>query len=611
MNDYPYLIDQRDADLLHSTASVHYHCSFARAAQHLLEVRMEVDVEPNLRYQSAGGQRELELIMPSWTPGSYKIRDFVSHQGNVRVSDELGNALEFHWEAKDACIVSIPDAQTKRVIVEYSYYANERTVRTMHINRWRAFINPVNCLMYVEGHLDQVHHVHVHLDATDWQQVSTALSPVEASGASHPVFAAKNYDVLADSPLEVGNHRRSFFTAAGASHEVALVSSTELDITWLTEKCKTIVETEAAMFGGVPYDRYVFMVQVGTNVYGGLEHSRCSVNLVDSSTMTDPSKSGRLLALLCHEYFHTWNVKRIRPIELGPFNYRRENYTPMLWLAEGFTSYYDDLFSYRCGFMDRDAYLATLRDDHLAKLEAVPGRHAMTTVDASFLAWVKLYAQSPDGNNRYPSYYLKGGVLTLLLELAIIARTKGAKRLDDVMRAFMQRFEADPAHGMDTAEAVKLIDTATGLSGVGQEYLDLMQSCADPDYNSYLRPFGLQWSFAPKVDDNERTSCGWSLREESGRLFVSFVQDNTPAALAGIGIDDEILAVSGRRVQSSSALLDALKSATEHAVMLECSCDGKLYETTIRPEVKPQAVLERVAEPGAEQDRLLDLWLLR
>jgi len=303
-----YSIEQRDDQLIGTSAKIRYHLRFGRAAQHLLEVEMEVDTTDN----------ELILVMPSWTPGSYKIREFVAHQGNLVVNSINGDTLQYEWKSKN--ILSIHNPSKSTVTISYTYYANERTVRTMHINRWRAFIMPVNCLMYVQNRMNEIHHVYLHHNKEEWSTVSTALSPV-VNDTNTSIVGALNYDVLADSPIEIGNHQVAMFEYCGAKHEVALIAPLPLDIEWLTEQCKIIVQTEASIFGGLPYDRYVFMVQVGMNVYGGLEHSRCSVNLVDIGQMTDRNKSGTLLALLCHEFFHTWNIKRIRPVEFGPFDY--------------------------------------------------------------------------------------------------------------------------------------------------------------------------------------------------------------------------------------------------------------------------------------------------
>ncbi len=598
-----YSIEQRDSDLLNTSASIRYHCRFHRAAQHLICIEMEIDTT----------DKELKLVMPSWTPGSYKIREFVSHQGNLEVCDAADKPLSSTWLSKNILHIN-NDKQSPLVRVRYTYYANERTVRTMHINRWRAFVMPVNCMMYVQGRQAEIHHVYLHLEDTDWKVVSTALSPVDGSATYNTtrVVGALNFDILADSPIEIGNHQTTSFEACGAQHDVALVGPMELNIDWLSDQCKTIVETEAELFGGVPYDRYVFMVQVGSNVYGGLEHSRCSVNLIDITTMTEPGKAGRLLALLCHEYFHTWNIKRIRPREFGPFDYVNEVYSPMLWLAEGFTSYYDDLMSYRCGFLQHDEYIKNLGDEHLGRLDAVPGRFAMSTRDASFLAWVKLYAASPDGNNRHPSYYLKGGVITMLLEFSILAHTKGERRLDDVMRELWLMYEERPHLGLTEEEVYDAIHRATGFDARDM-MIRLLDGTDEIDYTPYLEPLGLQWSMDDVSSENGVSAVfsGMSLKDENGKVVVSGVQDATPAQRAGLAVDDEIIAANSIRLNSSSSLSDILLKNWPDPVELLCSCDAKIYTTQLSavPRRVPNLRIDPNATPA--QRRLLDRWLER
>lgn len=591
-----YSIEQRDEQVFGTTSQIRYHLHFERAPQHLLVVEMEIDTT----------EQQLTLVMPSWTPGSYKIREFVAHQGNLLVQDNQGNNLTYEWKTKN--ILSITSNGSTTVKVRYTYYANERTVRTMHINRWRAFIMPVNCLMYVDGRMNEVHHVYLHHNTQEWKQVSTALSPV--THESNPVIVgALNYDVLADSPIEIGNHQVQSFEVCGAKHEVALVAPLELDIDWLTQQCQIIVETEAQIFGGVPYDRYVFMVQFGMNVYGGLEHSRCSVNLVDIGQMTDKSKAGTLLALLCHEFFHTWNIKRIRPVEYGPFDYINECYSPMLWLAEGFTSYYDDLLSYRCGFMSRDEYVSALGSDHLAKLERVPGRKAMNTRDASFLAWVKLYAQSPDGNNRHPSYYLKGGIITLMIELYIIAQTNGTKRLDDVMRELWKMYLERPEQGVTEQEVYSAISTSTGIDCTAL-LSGMLHGTDDIDYNKFLAPFGLEWT--SDITVSPKVFAGMNTKDDGGKVVITSLEDDAPAALCGLSIDDEILAVNGLRVTSTGGLVELLqRNGTLQPAQILASCDGKVFEVQLTPSAKQEYRLVVKSTITEEQRTLLNYWLER
>jgi predicted metalloprotease with PDZ domain len=599
-----YSIEQRDEQLVGTRAAIRYHCYFDRAAEHLLRVRMEID------WMS---EDALILVLPSWAPGSYKIRDFISHVGNLRAYDEHQQPLPIEWVAKNRIRIGASAATT--VTVEYLFYANERTVRTMHITRWRAFLFPVNCLFYVEGRTNEIHHVLLYYDRSQWQQLTTALSPVEPidTGKMPVVLGALNYDILADSPTEIGNHQVRTFDAYGARHEVALIAPLQLNIDWLAEQCKTIVQTEAALFGGVPYDRYVFFVYAGANLTGGLEHARCSVNMCDVLALTDASRAKSLLALLCHEYFHVWNVKRIRPKQYGPFDYEREVYSPMLWLAEGFTSYYDDLMAYRAGFYSQEEYLDLLVRDHLGKLLQVPGRHAMNVRDSSYLAWVKLYAQSPDGHNRFPSYYLKGGVLAMLLDLAIIAETDGKRRLDDVLRVLWQHYCRQPEQGVSEDDVLDAIEHVSSAY-LRTRFWEWLSSTDDPDFGAMFEPFGIEWVVRPALQQSELMPpprrVGLQLKSEGGRLLVSSIEDGSVASRAGIAVDDEILAVGGIRVTTPEDFARALQLSGDRTT-ITASCDGKLYATELDLPYVHEYELRKIPAPTERQQRLFARWLER
>ena len=439
-----YSIEQHDDQLTGTTARIRYHLSFPNAGSHIIDVGMEVDRPDN----------EVSLVLPAWIPGSYKVRDFVSFQGDVRAFDEDGNPLEIKWLSSNRLSINCTGVQTLRL--RHTYYANERTVRMSHVTLQHAFVNPANCLMYVEGRSDEIHHVAIE---SPWSTVSTALSPVRPG-----TWGALNYDVLVDSPIEIGDHFVAEYERHGARHEVAITGDGDYDSQWIVAQTKKIVDRTVEMWGDVPYDRYVFIVQLLPGKYGGLEHARSSVNMFDGFALGESDRVLKFLTLLCHEYFHLWNVKRIRPIELGPFDYTTPNYTQMLWLAEGATSYYDDLMAYRCGFSDRDDFLRALASDHLSALANVPGRHAMSIRESSQLSWVKLYVPTPDSHNRFPSYYTKGAVVFLLLDLHIIAETQGEKRMDHVMRALWQRYVEQPARGITDDEFHAIVFAVTGVN---------------------------------------------------------------------------------------------------------------------------------------------------
>lgn len=610
-----YSIEQRDEQLRGTQAKITYELSFERASQHIVNVRMRIEGVTS---------PEVVVVMPSWSPGSYKIRDYAGWQGNVKAYAGSGSTrvpTGMKWRDKAALVVACEGSSS--VEVEYVIYAHERTVRTSHVNRFHAFLMLTSICMYVEGRTDEVHHVLLKHDRALWPSTSTALSSVREPNADGMLLGALNYDVLADSPIEIGDHTVTSFSEAGALHEVAIATNYDVDTDWLTKQVQQIVKVETALFGGAPYDRYVFIIQAYPGAGGGLEHARSSVNAVDPSALTDKTKAVGLLSLLCHEYFHLWNVKRIRPRELGPFDYTRENYTSMLWLAEGLTSYYDDLLTYRCGFTTTKEYLEALSKEHIGRLFTVPGREAMSTSDSSFLAWLKLYMQSPDGNNRFPSYYLKGGVIFLLLDAYIIDHSDGRYSMDDALREMWKRYLADPTRGMTEEECFAIIEQATRVQI--RERLKLwLDGTTELPYDEILAGVGLQLQYAEKPAEPatfgekrpfatvpQAPYCGWSLAEANGRLVVRGIDDASPAAMAGFGIDDEIVAVDDRRVVTTAQLDHYLASRREKGIRVTAHCDGRLFTTTIKPILRVVPKLVEIESPTSRQQQMRDRWLRR
>lgn len=606
-----YSIEQKDSQLLETTANIRYHIHFNRAAQHLLRVEMEIDTSDD----------SLTIGLPVWTPGSYKVREFSSNQADIQVKNSKGQPLPFRRLSKNQ--LQIETLNSSVVRVEYSYFAFERTVRTSHINRFHAFINPSNCLMFVTGREKEIHHVFLHHDRTFWSNYSTALSPVKTHFQhGEPVqLGALNYDILIDSPIEIGNHSIQKFVCENATHEVAIVGQGNFNAKWICDKIKTIVSTEAKFWGGVPYDRYVFIIQLYPNIRGGLEHSRSSVNAWDSNLAGDSAKIVDFLSLICHEFFHTWNVKRIRPRELGHFDYNQENYTQMLWLAEGATSYFDDLLTYRCGFYTQEEYLGILNKNHLSKLARVQGRFSMSVKDSSFLAWIKLYLPTGDSNNRFPSYYLKGGILFLLLDLFVIAKSGGKKRLDDVMLALWKRYEENPSIGISEDEFLTIAEKTTQVK-IRNIFLNWLNGTEELPYNQIFEPFGLEWRHDVRTKSKhfgenlalmsspQKLFTGLSVKIDGEKVIVTQVEENSPAITAGIGIDDEILFVNGVRVASQN-FETTIALGGLHTQKLVVSCDGTLYETMILPEKFHDFELAIVDNQTDKQRKYLNFWLMK
>ncbi|MBS1537490.1 MAG: M61 family metallopeptidase [Bacteroidetes bacterium] len=608
-----FSIEQQDKDLIGTSAFIRYHLFFDRAPQHILRVEMEID---KITHET------ITLVMPAWMPGSYKIREMVAHQGNVVITTNDGKLLQWHWTSKNRIEVQLYGATSIRL--SYTYFANERGVRTSHVNRFHAYLMPVACLMYAEGREDEIHHLYFHHNRTNWKTLTSSLSPVKSNFEEDEpiILGALNYDIVADSPIDIGNHSVRKFDVFGKKHELAIMGNQDVDIEWLANEVKRIVEVECAFWGDLPYDRYIFMLLVGEGQRGGLEHARCNVSAVEPSAFSDKATAQGMLTLLVHEYFHTWNIKRIRPNELGPFDYSKENYSRMLWLAEGVTSYYDDYLTYRCGFLSKDEYLQTISQQHLARLERVPGRFAMSVRDSSYLAWVKLYSLSPDMNNRFPSYYLKGGIIAMMLDLYIIAQSNGTKRLEDGMKMLWELYKTRPEHGVTEEEVITAIEFATGIK-VRSILFDWLDGTTELPYNEIFAPFGLTWGVKKEVQDtdtfgdgrffaskNKSVFIGLSLKEEQGKVLVREVEDGTPAEVAGLGIDDEILCVNTKRVSSVNSFQQLISAVgAGNTALITALCDGTLYETTVIPKEVVNKSLMYVQDISNDQRRLLNFWL--
>ncbi|MBL7992765.1 MAG: M61 family metallopeptidase [Candidatus Kapabacteria bacterium] len=610
-----YSIEQTDKQLLGTSAAIRYHLHFENAHRHVVRVVMEVDV---------ARKGALVLGLPVWIPGSYKIRDYISTLGSFSLTNQNGKALSWHWLSKNRLEV---EAEEGMLRVEYMYYAYEKdsTIRSSHVTRNHAFLNLVTCCLYVEGREQEVHHIWFHHNRSLWKNVSTSLSPVkEDFTPDEPlVLGALNYDIVVDSPIEIGNHFVNSFEHQGSVVEVAIAHRGNFNPEWLGERIKTIVETEARIFGGLPFDRYVFIIHLFPGMRGGgLEHARSSVNAMDS--WGDTAKLHRLLSLLVHEFLHVWNVKRIRPRELGPFDYNRENYTRMLWLVEGATSYYDDHLTYRCGFYTRADYLRILSKDHLSPFFRQPGRNEATIKDNSFQAWVKLYLPHEDSLNRNVSYYLHGGLVFLCLDLWIIAESKGTKRLDDGFRALWAIYKQRPEMGITEEEFIEAVEKATGVA-IRKNLLTWLNGKGDDlPFDEIFARVGLQWKEAapaemvkigediPTMPTLPKLFTGLTLKTDAGRLVIAQVEDYSPAFEAGIGADDEIIFVNSSRCTSADEF-DVLlaKRGENNASELVISSDTGMVTLPLTPKKMPDFALTVREDASEEEKALLECWLQR
>jgi predicted metalloprotease with PDZ domain len=484
----------------------------------------------------------IHLRLPLWTPGSYLIREYERHLQDLECDDGEGQPLPVEKIDKTTWRVDARDTRTIRV--RYRVYAYELTVRTAHLDEGHGFWNGACLFLYVDTLRDRPAHVQVR--APEGWRATTALT--EKGG----VFVAEDYDQLVDSPFEVGTHELVPFTAQGRPHQLAIWGRVDKPREELTADITKIIDQASALFGGVPYDAYTFLLLCAPNAYGGLEHARSCTLLCSPFTFAPRKKYEEFLELVSHEFFHLWNVKRIHPTALGPFDYQREAYTRSLWVMEGVTSYYDRHLLVRAGLQSPARYLDKLGDE-LAKVLATPGRMRQSLEESSFDAWIKLYRPDENTVNSTISYYLKGGIVALLLDLEIRVRSQGARSLDDVMRLLWRRF-GQPGEGFADGEVQTVFEEAAGVP-LGQFFNKYVRGRDEIDPTELLASVGLTVEASWGEDPPAGGSPAWLgvlTRDDHGSLMVSAQLAGGPAEAAGLYAGDEIVALDGFRVQAST-----------------------------------------------------------
>jgi predicted metalloprotease with PDZ domain len=505
--------------------SLEYTVTFPAPQTHYAEVVVRVP---------ADRKASIDLMMPVWTPGSYLVREYERNVEDVTATDG-GRSLPIEKTEKNRWRISSAGADT--VEVHYRVYAHEMSVRTNWIDAGFAMLNGAPTFLTLADGLTRPHDVTIVPPAT-WKKSFSALP---TAGREHH-FRAPDYDTLVDSPILVGNASSYEFVVDGKRH--LLVNEGEagvFDGRQAARDLEAVVREHRRMWGFLPYDQYIFF-NLLTESSGGLEHKNSNVLMASRwATRTRGAYVG-WLELASHEYFHAWNVKRLRPVELGPFNYERENPTRSLWIAEGITDYYGDLAVARAGFMSRDEFLSGL-SNRIEEVQSTPGRQVQSAEQASYDAWIKYYRPDENSGNTSISYYTKGALLGFLLDAKVRKATGGKRSLDDVMVAAYQKYSGD--RGYTPAEFRAVAEQVAGVS-LASFWTTAVEGTGELDYSDALEAFGLRFRPAPP---SQRPWLGISTRNDSGRLIVAQVRRGSPAHTAGINVDDEVLAIDDFRVR--------------------------------------------------------------
>jgi predicted metalloprotease with PDZ domain len=580
--------------------AIHYTITPHDLAAHLFAVTLTIDAP------AVDGQ---VLSLPAWIPGSYMIREFA--RNIVRIQAECGgknvalSKIDKHtWRAA-------PCAST--LTVQYEVYAWDLSVRAAHLDQTHGFFNGTSVFLSVheQEHLPHVVDIRRPDDAVcaDWR-VATALPPLKAKRLGFGTYVAADYDELIDHPVEMGIFDIASFKAHGVPHDVVITGRVpNLDMARLTADLKKICEAQIALFEPktkrAPIERYVFMTLAVGDGYGGLEH-RASTALICSRTdlpvkgqkeMSDGYRT--YLGLCSHEYFHTWNVKRIKPAVFASYDLRTEAYTSLLWLFEGFTSYYDDLMLVRSGVIDEKAYFKLVAKAINGVLRG-SGRTKQSVAESSFDAWTKYYRQDENSPNAIVSYYAKGSLVALALDLTIRSETKGRKSLDDVMRALWQRYGRDfygstGGKGVAESEVEGFFEDVVGFKL--KRFFDLyIRGTEDLPIEKLLAPFGVDYA-----DERKRAkpSLGVRTTHDGNDCKLANVYEGGAAHRAGLSAGDILVAADGLRITATN--LDGLlgRYRVGDTVLLHAfRCDELMtFSTNLSPDEAPQVVTNPQSKP--------------
>ena len=572
--------------------SIHFELSFSEPQAHYVDVQMTVT--------GFEDQPFMDIKMPVWAPGSYLVREYSKNVERFEAKDLTGNSLSVEKTAKNTWRIAKPSTKT---VITYSVYGFEVSVRTSLIDDSRAFLSPVGTFMYVDGFLDLESTVKINLYKT-WNKISTGLQKLN----SEHTYYAPNFDILFDSPIEIGNQDTWSFDVDGILHECAMVGEADYDKDQLTEDISKIVREENKIWGSNPNDYYVIVTHNYQSGSGGLEHLNSTILAASRFGYSQASSYKNYLSLVAHEYFHLWHVKRLRPVALGPFDYEHENYTTGLWIIEGFTSYYDNLIIRRCGFFDENEYLQKLAIDFNLVYNR-PGYLLQSAALSSFDTWIKHYRPDENSQNVAISYYNKGAMHAVALDIKIIAATNGQKCLDDVMKAAYNHFYLIQNRGFEEDEFQALAEEVTGVNL--DDIFKAAHNVEDVDYNQYFNLVG--YKLVDTAQDQDHQSLGIKISINEGHTVIKNVDRDSAAWKAGLNVNDELIAINNHRIEINGKALDYIlgNSKSGDIVNILISRDGLIREIPVEliPSSKKSYSIQRLAAATEEQRRLGNIWL--
>lgn len=578
--------------LLTNAQSISYQLRMPKPQNHYFEVEMTL---------ADFKEKQLDFKMPVWAPGSYLVREFSKNVNLVKAFDEKGKELKVQKKNKNTWTI-LTDGN-KKIKVKYEVYSFELSVRTPFLDLTHGFVSGSGVFMYIDGYKEKKGILEI-VPHSSFKTITTALpkAPVSLQKDGSQTFEFSNYDQLVDCPIEIGNQEVFEFTAFGVKHTVAMYGEAYYDVPTLKVDMAKIVEAESAVFGVNPNKEYTFIVHNVVDGQGGLEHANSCVLSVNRWTYGG-SEYRNFLNLVAHEYFHLWNVKRIRPIELGPFDYDQENYTTLLWVMEGFTSYYDELILRRAGYYTKEEILGKIQSS-VNYVEGSIGSRVQPVAHASFDAWIKAYRPTENSANTSMTYYSRGTILGAVFDVAIISNSKGKQGLDHFMKHLYQKFYVEMNRGFTEAEFKAELEKFVGKN-------------LDDFFKKYIH--GTEIIPYAEIFDNVgvsikdvttfKPSFGATVREENGKVIVKAIRANSCAEDAGISVGDEIIGCNGFRVNQS--MLEGMMNGlnTSETAELLVAREEKLFSLKVKMTNYRKPQFQFQEEVGGKNENLFNYWL--
>jgi predicted metalloprotease with PDZ domain len=617
---------------------LHYSVASRQPRAHLFDIRLRIPdpglcAEPGQENKpSEFAPRTLRLSLPAWIPGSYMIRDFARHILRVQAQDSSGVIAV---EKLDKQSWHLPAARGT-VSLAYQVYAHDLSVRGAHLDHTHGYFNGACLFLQPMGYAHWPCELEIERPtdpaAAHWR-LATSMTSAGAPAWGFGRYRAENYAELIDHPVEMGSFSLVEFKVRGIPHAMTISGRHQANLERLGQDLTRVCEQQAALFDELPLARYLFLTQVVGDGYGGLEH-RASSSLIckrdDLPRATDTDKTEktaaetaatpsapsegyrRFLGLCSHEYFHLWNVKRIRPRVFAEQGLEREVHTRLLWAFEGITSYYDDLALVRAGLISPHSYLGLLANT-ISRVLRDPGRLRQTLAESSFDAWTKFYQQDANAPNAIVSYYTKGALVALALDLNIRQGSEGRASLDDVMRALWQR------HGRDGCQSVGVSERepetlASAITGVDLRafFAHALDDTRDLDLAPLFASVGIGMHLRPAKDTKDlggfcaaptplapTPAIGARFKVENGELKVAAVLNNRPAERAGLAPGDTLIALDGLRVQPDGIEQAIAACALGQPIALHVFRRDELLQLELRPEPAPQDICELYLLPNA------------